>query len=36
MIFGPVARTYRLNEVPPAFADFAAGKRGKLAVRFED
>jgi NADPH:quinone reductase len=31
----PVARTYRLDEVPLALADFAAGKRGKLAVQIE-
>jgi hypothetical protein len=30
-----VARSYRLDEVPDALADFAAGKRGKLAVRIE-
>jgi hypothetical protein len=28
----PVARTYALAEVPAAFADFAAGAVGKLAV----
>ena len=28
----PVQRTYPLQEVPQAFADFAAGTRGKLAV----
>jgi NADPH2:quinone reductase len=32
----PVARTYRLDEVPQALAEFAAGKLGKLAVRIED
>lgn len=31
----PVARTYRLEEVPEGFARFAAGKLGKLAVRIE-
>ena len=31
----PVARTYRLDEVPEALADFSAGKCGKLAVRIE-
>ncbi|WP_155375021.1 NADP-dependent oxidoreductase [Catellatospora vulcania] len=29
----PVQRTYQLDEVPQAFADFAAGSVGKLAVR---
>ncbi len=29
----PVQRTYRLDEVPQAFADFAGGTVGKLAVR---
>lgn len=28
----PIQRTYPLEEVPQAFADFAAGTRGKLAV----
>jgi NADPH:quinone reductase-like Zn-dependent oxidoreductase len=28
----PVSRTYALNDVPTAFADFAAGTVGKLAV----
>jgi NADPH:quinone reductase-like Zn-dependent oxidoreductase len=28
----PVQRTYALDEVPGAFADFAAGTRGKLGV----
>ena len=28
----PVQRTYPLEEVPQAFADFAAGTRGKLAI----
>ncbi|MBI3966261.1 MAG: NADP-dependent oxidoreductase [Chloroflexi bacterium] len=28
----PVQRTYRLEEVPQALADFSAGTRGKLAV----
>jgi NADPH:quinone reductase-like Zn-dependent oxidoreductase len=28
----PVSRTYTLNDVPTAFADFAAGTVGKLAV----
>jgi NADPH2:quinone reductase len=32
----PVARTYRLDEVPQALAEFAAGKLGKLAVRIDD
>jgi NADPH:quinone reductase-like Zn-dependent oxidoreductase len=28
----PIQRTYPLQEVPQAFADFAAGTRGKLAI----
>jgi hypothetical protein len=28
----PIQRSYRLDEVPNAFADFAAGTLGKLAV----
>jgi NADPH2:quinone reductase len=32
----PVARTYRLDEVPQALTEFAAGKLGKVAVRIED
>jgi NADPH:quinone reductase-like Zn-dependent oxidoreductase len=31
-IIVPVQRSYRLDEVPQAFADFAAGTMGKLAV----
>ena len=28
----PVERTYRLDEVPAAFGEFAAGTRGKIAI----
>lgn len=31
----PITRTYRLDDVPQAFSDFAAGHHGKLAVRIE-
>jgi NADPH:quinone reductase len=31
----PVQRTYRLEEVPQAFADFAGGTLGKLAVQLD-
>jgi NADPH:quinone reductase-like Zn-dependent oxidoreductase len=31
----PVQRTYRLAEVPQAFADFAGGTLGKLAVTID-
>ncbi len=31
-IIVPVQRTYRLEEVPQAFADFSAGTLGKLAI----
>jgi hypothetical protein len=29
-------RTYRLEDVPQRLADFAAGTRGKLAVRIHN
>ncbi|MDQ3932228.1 MAG: zinc-binding dehydrogenase, partial [Actinomycetota bacterium] len=32
----PIARTYRLEDVPQGLADFAAGTLGKLAVRIQD
>lgn len=31
----PITRTYRLDEVPQALSDFAAGHHGKLAIRIE-
>jgi len=31
----PITRTYRLDDVPEALGDFAAGHHGKLAVRIE-
>src|SRR5438067_13184044 len=32
----PIMRTYRLEDVPQALADFAAGTRGTLAVRIHN
>jgi len=32
----PIMRTYRLEDVPQGLADFAAGTRGKLAVRIHN
>ncbi len=31
----PITRTYRLDDVPQALSDFAAGHHGKLAIGIE-